>query len=179
MELSIEVLSILIKPLLSLAKDKWNKRSEFQTLRHLAYERLSRELHWNAECLYKHKSDNNQLYFELLRTDAFDLLVSQNIPLDYLMSEPINHSELDNLSDSKDQFRKRIDGCAQVSDLIDRVYNRLWMLKHRQEGGISPGDTKYLLNLTLFTLAHLINGRRELSSNAQQSAFKWVPQLFE
>ena len=119
------------------------------------------------------------MYFELLRTDAFDLLVSQNIPLDYLMSEPINHSELDNLSDSKDQFRKRIDGCAQVSDLIDRVYNRLWMLKHRQEGGISPGDTKYLLNLTLFTLAHLINGRRELSSNAQQSAFKWVPLLFE
>jgi len=49
MELSIEVLSILIKPLLSLAKDKWNKRSEFQTLRHLAYERLSRELLCNAE----------------------------------------------------------------------------------------------------------------------------------
>lgn len=45
MDLSLGVLSTLLRPLLSVAADDWSKKSEFKTLRHLAYERLSRELH--------------------------------------------------------------------------------------------------------------------------------------
>jgi hypothetical protein len=79
MDLSLGVLSTLLRPLLSVAADDWSKKSEFKTLRHLAYERLSRELHWNAECLWKVTDDSSTGYIELVRTEALTLLTKSAI----------------------------------------------------------------------------------------------------
>jgi hypothetical protein len=89
MDLSLGVLSSLLQPLLTVATDDWSKRSEFKALRHLAYERLSRELHWNAECLWKVADDSSNGYIELLRTEAFDSMVAASVPLDFILGDPV------------------------------------------------------------------------------------------
>ncbi len=71
----MSIINGLVKPLLSIASKDWANRQEFVTLRHLAHERISRELHWNLECTWKMDSDWSSSYASLLRTVAFDELV--------------------------------------------------------------------------------------------------------
>ncbi len=165
MDLTIGVLSSLLQPLLSVATDDWSKKAEFKTLRHLALERLSRELHWNAECLWKVNDDTSNGYIELLRTEAFDSLVAASVPLDLLISEPVRADWLEAEPYTRQQFKHRIESCEIVSDLVDRVYNRLWMLKHRHRSELGHGDIAYLIDLLLFTLAHLNMGRRNMHAS--------------
>lgn len=162
MDLSISVLSSLLRPLLSVAIDDWSKKAEFKTLRHLAYERLSRELHWNAECLWKISDDLGDGYIELLRTEAFDSLVAASVPLDLLLDAPVRADWLEAEPYCRQQFKQRIESCKSISDLVDRVYNRLWMLKHRHKSELGHGDIQYLINLLLFALAHINMGRRDM-----------------
>ena len=165
MDLSLGVLSTLLRPLLSVAADDWSKKSEFKTLRHLAYERLSRELHWNAECLWKVTDDSSTGYIELLRTEAFDSLVAASVPLDLILDDPVRADWLETEPYSQQQFKHRIESCDSISDLIDRVYNRLWMLKHKHQNELGHGDIPYLINLLLFTLAHINMGRRSMHAS--------------
>ena len=165
MDLSIGVLSTLLRPLLSVASDDWSKKAEFKTLRHLAYERLSRELHLNAECLWKVTDDSSNGYIELLRTEAFDSLVAASVPLDLLLGEPVRVDWLEAEPYSRQQFKHRIESCKSISDLVDRVYNRLWMLKHRHQSELAHGDIPYLINLLLFSLAHINMGRRGMHAS--------------
>lgn len=165
MDLSIGVLSTLLRPLLSVATDDWGKKAEFKTLRHLAYERLSRELHWNAECLWKVSDDSGSQYIELLRTEAFDSLVAASVPLDLLLGEPVRADWLESEPYCRQQFKHRIESCKTISDLIDRVYNRLWMLKLKHKSELGHGDIQYLINLLLFTLAHINMGRRDMHAS--------------
>jgi hypothetical protein len=165
MDFSLGALSALLRPLLSVAKDEWSKQSEFKTLRHLAYERLSRELHWNAECLWKLSDNSSNEYIEMLRTEAFDSLVTASVPLDFILFEPVRADWLENEPYSQKLFRHRIEGCNTISELVDKVYNRLWMLKNKHERGLSHGDLVYLINLLLFTLAHINIGRRDLHAS--------------
>ena len=176
MDLSISILSSLLRPLLSVATDEWGKKAEFKTLRHLAYERLSRELHWNAECLWNVSDGSSNGYIELLRTEAFDSLVAASVPLDLLLAEPVRADWLECEPYCQQQFKHRIESCRSVSELVDRVYNRLWMLKHRHEGELGYGDTQYLINLLLFVLAHVNMARRDMhASRANMS--KLISQL--
>lgn len=165
MDLSVGVLSSLLRPLLSVATDDWSKKAEFKTLRHLAYERLSRELHWNAECLWKVNDDLSNGYIELLRTEAFDSLVEASVPLDLLLGEPVRADWLDAEPYSRQQFKHRIESCGTISDLVDRVYNRLWMLRHKHRSELGHGDIPYLIDLLLFTLAHVNMGRRNMHAS--------------
>ena len=165
MDLSLGVLSTLLRPLLSVATDDWSKKSEFKTLRHLAYERLSRELHWNAECLWKATDDSSNGYIELLRTEAFDSLVAASVPLDLILGAPVRADWLETEPYSRQQFKHRIESCDSISDLVDRVYNRLWMLKHKHKSELGHGDIPYLINLLLFTLAHVNMGRRNMHAS--------------
>ncbi len=165
MDLSLGVLSTLLRPLLSVATDDWSKRSEFKTLRHLAYERLSRELHWNAECLWKVTDNGSNGYIELLRTEAFDSLVAASVPIDHILGDPVRADWLENEPYSRPQFKHRIESCESISHLVDRVYNRLWMLKHRHQSELGNSDVSYLINLLLFTLAHINMGRRNMQAS--------------
>lgn len=165
MDLSLGVLSTLLRPLLSVATDDWSKKSEFKTLRHLAYERLSRELHWNAECLWKVADNASNGYIELLRTEAFDSLVAASVPLDRILIDPVRADWLEGEPYACPQFRHRIESCDSVSYLVYRVYNRLWMLKQKHQGELDNGDISYLIDLLLFTLAHINMGRRSMQAS--------------
>jgi len=118
MDLSLGVLSTLLRPLLSVAADDWSKKSEFKTLRHLAYERLSRELHWNAECLSKVTDDSSSGYIELLRTESFDSLVAASVPLDLILGDSVRVDWLEAEPYSQQQFKHRIESCVSISDLV-------------------------------------------------------------
>ena len=50
---SLTVINGLLNPLLLIADKEWSSRQEFFTLRHLVYERISLELQWNLECIWK------------------------------------------------------------------------------------------------------------------------------
>lgn len=176
MDLSISVLSSLLRPLLSVASDDWVKMAEFKTLRHLAYERLSRELHWNAECLWKVSDDSGGEYIELLRTEAFDSLVAASVPLDLLLGESVRADWLDSEPYCRQQFKHRIDSCKTISDLVGRAYNRLWMLRYKCKSELGYGDIQYLINLLLFTLAHVNMGRRGIRPS-RASFSKLISQL--
>lgn len=176
MDLSIGVISTLLRPLLSVATDDWGKKAEFKTLRHLAYERLSRELHWNAECLWKVSDDFGGQYIELLRTEAFDSLVAASVPLDFLLGEPVRADWLESEPYCRQQFKHRIESCKTVSDLVDRVYNRLWMLKLKHKSELGHGDIQYLINLLLFALARVNMGRRNMYAS-RANLGKLVSQL--
>lgn len=176
MDLSIGVLSSLLQPLLSVATDDWGKKAEFKTLRHLAHERLSRELHWNAECLWKVSDDSGSVYIELLRTEAFDSLVAASVPLDLMLGEPVRADWLESEPYCRQQFKHRLESCKTSSDLVDRVYNRIWMLKHRHKSELEYGDIQYLINLLIFTLAHINMGRRDIRASRANFS-KLVSQL--
>lgn len=165
MDLSASVLTTLLRPLLSVATDDWSQKAEFKTLRHLALERLSRELHWNAECLWKLTGDSANGYIDFLRTEAFDSLVAASVPLDLLLCETVRVDWLESEPYSRKRFKQRIENCQIVSDLVDKVYNRLWMLKLRQKSQLPHGDIAYLTDLLLFTLAHINMGRRGMHAS--------------
>ncbi|WP_208674011.1 hypothetical protein [Synechococcus elongatus] len=163
MTLPASVFLSLLTPLLSVANTEWSKKAEFKTLRHLSYERLSRELHWNAECLWRLSDDpSSNEYINLLRTEAFDSLVAVSMPLDLLLGEPVRVDWLEAEPYSRPQFKHRIEDCVSISDLVDRVHNRLWMLKHRHKNNLGYGDILYLIDLLVFTLAHINMGRYNL-----------------
>jgi hypothetical protein len=151
---SLTVINGLVKPLLLIAGKDWSSRQEFLTLRHLAHERISRELHWNLECIWKLDSDASP-YASLLRTAAFDELVSSGVPLDLLFSDSIRSEWLDTSPYNNSQFQARIEHSSTVSDLLDRAYNRIWMLVHRSSHCLAMGDVVYLRTLIQFTLIHV------------------------
>lgn len=92
---SLTLINRLVKPLLLIAEKDWSKRQEFVTLQHLAHERISRELHWNLECIWKLDGDPSSPYASLLRTVAFDEIISSGVPLDRLFLDSIRSEWLD------------------------------------------------------------------------------------
>lgn len=92
---SLTVINGLVKPLLLIADKEWSSRQEFVTLKHLAHERISRELQWNLECIWKLDSDPSLSYALLLRTFAFDELVLSGVPLDRLFCDLMRPEWLD------------------------------------------------------------------------------------
>lgn len=159
---SLTVINSLVKPLLLVAEKDWTSRQEFIALRHLAHERISRELHWNLECIWKLDSDASSPYASLLRTAAFDELVLSGVPLDRLFRDSIRLEWLDTSPYNSGQFQARVDHFSTVSDLLDRTYNRIWMLIHRSSHRLSVGDVAYLRTLIQFTLIHVNVVRRSL-----------------
>ena len=51
---------------------------------------------------------------------------------------------------------------STVSDLLDRTYNRIWMLVYRNSQDFPMGDAAYLRTLVQFTLIHVNVVRRSL-----------------
>jgi hypothetical protein len=159
---SLTVINSLVKPLLLIAEKDWSNRQEFVTLQHLAHERISRELHWNLECIWKLDADASSPYASLLRTAAFDELVSSGVLLDRLFSGSIRSEWLDTSPYNNSQFQARIESFSTVSDLLDRTYNRIWMLVHRNSQDLPKGDVAYVRTLVQFTLIHVNVVRRSL-----------------
>lgn len=159
---SLTVINSLVKPLLLIAEKDWSSRQEFVTLQHLAHERISRELHWNLECIWKLDADASSPYASLLRTAAFDELVSSGVPLDRLFRDSIRSEWLNTSPYNGGQFQARIESFSTVSDLLDRTYNRIWMLVHRNNQDLAKGDVAYVRILVQFTLIHVNVVRRSL-----------------
>ena len=152
-------ISSLLGGLLKTGIDQWSKNQDFNTLRLLAHERISRELFWNQECLNVRRKEEQRSYWELIRTEAFDELVNMGAPVDELFRDPIHAlNEADSpLIDA--QLRSRIEKSDRISMLLDRTYNRLWMLRHRTSKELSPGDISYLRKLVKLSL-HEVNHYR-------------------
>ena len=168
MDPTLGILTALLKPLTSVAQDKWSQKEEYKLLQHLSHERISRELFWNIECIRRYRDDiENISYVDLIRTQAFDGLVESEIPLDYLFNHEVNPEFREVEPYSSAQFKNNIQGIANVSELVDRTYNRLWMLKHRKEKSLPLGDIDYLLNLTVFTFLHTTLVRRNSQKERQ------------
>jgi hypothetical protein len=60
------------------------------------------------------------------------------------------------------QFQSRIESFSTVSDLLDRTYNRIWMLVHPNSQDLPKGDVAYVRTLVQFTLIHVNVVRRSL-----------------
>lgn len=159
---SLTVINGLVKPLLLIADKEWSSRQEFVTLRHLAYERISRELQWNLECIWKLDSDPSLSYALLLRTVAFDELVLSGVPLDRLFCDLKRPEWLDTSPNNSSQFQERIEPFSTVSDLLDITYSCVWMIVHRSSNDLEMGDMGYVRTLIQFTLIHVNVVRRSL-----------------
>ena len=57
------------------------------------------------------------------------------------------------------QLRRRLKGVNRLSHLLDRTYNRIWMLRHRVTHGLELGDISYLRQLLKLSLAETTNFR--------------------
>ncbi len=152
---SLTVINSLVKPLLLIADKEWSSRQEFVTLRHLAHERISRELQWNLECIWKLDLDPSSPYALLLRTAAFDELVLSGVPLDRLFCDLMRPEWLDTSPYNSSQFQERIEPFSTVSDLLDRTYSCIWMIIHRISHDLEMGDTDYVRTLIQFILIHV------------------------
>lgn len=100
-------------------------------------------------------ADASSPYASLPRTAAFDELVSSGVPLDRLFRDSIRSEWLDTPPYNSSQFQARIESFSTVSDLLDRTYNRIWMLVHRSSQDLPKGDVAYVRTLVQFTLIHL------------------------
>ena len=138
-----------------IAGKEWSSRQEFVTLRHLAYERISRQLQWNLECIWKLDSDPSSSYALLLRTVAFDELVLSGVPLDRLFFDLMRPEWLNTSPYNISQFKERIEPFSTVSDLLDRAYSCIWMIVHRSSHDLEMGDMYYVRTLLQFTLIHV------------------------
>jgi hypothetical protein len=163
----ISILTPALSSLLGVGVDSWKDNKQFRTLQLIAYERICRELFWNRECLSQKDSKHEPVYFGMLRTDAFDELVNAGVPLDEIFSEPI-HALMPRVNDSKrlpSLVLKRVAKDEFHSRLMDRTYNRIWMLKHRVGKDLPLGSLVYLRQLVGLTYDELERSRKALAGN--------------
>lgn len=150
------LISALVLRLLDSGINKVKDERRLRELKLLAHERIARELFWNLECLSSRAKDQERrVYLGLLRTEAFDELVKIGAPLDQIFDAPIA-SLVGVPSESIPQLlRSRLNGVNRVSMLLDRIYNRIWMLHHRLQNDLSIGDIPYLRQLVRLSLTEV------------------------
>jgi hypothetical protein len=157
-------LTTLLEKIADLTIDKWKSAKEFQQMQSVAYERISRELFWNAECLSRADDNKNIGYLGLIRTQSFDELVLTGIPMDALFSQTISFADDLNGNDypalSK-QYVRRLKDINSLSMLIDRTYHRLWMLQKRCDLNLPKGDIPYARSLVRMTNSFVANQRKK------------------
>ena len=161
----ISILTPALSSLLGVGVDSWKDNKQFRARQLIAYERICRELFWNRECLSQKDSKHEHVYLGMLRTDAFDELVSAGVPMDEIFSEPI-HALKPRLNDAKkipNLVLKRVAKDEFHSRLMDRTYNRMWMLKHRVGKDLPLGSLAYLRQLVSLTYDELERSRKALA----------------
>ena len=141
--------------MLLVAGKDWLSRQEFVTLRHFAHERISRELQWNLECIWKLDLDPSSAYAFLLQTAAFDELVLSGVPLDRLFCDLMRPEWLNTLLYNSSQFKVQIESFSTVPDLLDRTFSCIWMIVHRSNNDLEMGDLDHVRTLIQFTLIHV------------------------
>ena len=161
----ISILTPALDSLLGVGVEAWKENKQFRTIKLISYERICRELFWNRECLSQKGSEHEPVYFGMLRTEAFDELVNAGVPMDEIFSDTIyalkpQSNEKKKVPSvvlrgiQKDEFHSR---------LMDRTYNRIWMLKHRLEKQLPLGSLVYLRQLVTLTYDELERSRKELA----------------
>jgi len=147
-------LSKLLEKLSDEAIDNYKSAKEFQRVKAIANERISRELFWNNECLSYASTNQGEGHLHLVRTSAFDELVSTGVPLDLIFEKPLDFSPnaINELEfQPPKEYAPRLKGIKSLSMLIDRTYHRLWMLQKRRELGIAGTDIAYVRALVRLT----------------------------
>lgn len=144
--MSASIIASVLTEMLRTRQEKWSENAEFCNLRRLAHEQVGRELFWNQECLAVRKQDEAIAYLELIRTEAFDSLVNIGAPLDEIFATRFRLQVLTDDAGRKapQRYLDRLKYVDRLSLLLDRAYNRLWMLRHRAQLGLKLGDVGYL-----------------------------------
>ena len=153
------VFSQLLLRLVNSGFDKFKDNNNFLVLRRLAHERICRELFWNLECISNSRPNERSVYLSLMRTDAFDDLVKLGAPVDDIFCSNIDALKGLPADALSKQFRRRLKGVNRLSHLLDRTYNRIWMLRHRVTHSLELGDISYLRQLVKLSLAETIKIR--------------------
>jgi len=152
----------LLDKLSDQAVESFKSAKEFKQIQSVANERISRELFWNNECLSYADNNVNLSYLGLIRTTAFDELVSTGVPLDLIFSQTIDFSG-DGEAIGKHQppraYAVRLKEIKNLSMLIDRTYHRLWMLQKRCELNLAKGDVAYARALVRLTSKYVSEQR--------------------
>ena len=160
----MEMITSLLPSIFEIAIDKWKDNAKFKTFRQLAHERIIRELFWNKECLSSKRIDEQAIYLSLLKTNAFDELVNAAAPLDEIFSTLYNVDKDINSKYMSLLLKKRLQGITRLSELIDRTYIRIHMLRHRIDNNLSKGDMHYVRQLTALTHREAKNTMLSLQS---------------
>lgn len=153
------VFSQLLQRLVNSGFDRLKVSKDFLILKRLAHERICRELFWNLECISNSRPDERSVYLSLMRTDAFDDLVKLGAPMDDIFGSYVFALNGPPASALSKQLRRRLKGVNLLSHLLDRTYNRIWMLRHRVTHGLELGDISYLRQLLKLSLAETANFR--------------------
>lgn len=157
-------LATLVSKIADLSIERWKSTNEFQQMQAVAYERISRELFWNAECLSRADDNKNKSHLSLIRTQSFDELVLTGIPMDALSSQTISFTGDLNGNDCQalsKQYVRRLKDINSLSMLIDRTYHRLWMLQKRCDLNLPKGDIPYTRSLVRTTNSIVTNQRKK------------------
>lgn len=170
------IFSQLLMRLIERGFDQLKTSSDFLVLKRLSYERISRELCWNLECISNSRLNERAVYLLLMRTDAFDELVKIGAPLDDIFDAPIAALTGPPVHALPKQLRRRLNGISRLSMLLDRTYNKIWMLRHRVSNDLEIGDISYLRQLVKLSLAEVSHGRcLFLDEGAAKSHLQYLP----
>jgi hypothetical protein len=160
------LISSLVLRLVDSGINKAKDERRLRELKLLAHERIARELFWNLECLSSRaKDEERRVYLGLLRTDAFDELVNISAPLDQIFATAIVSLVGVPSESIPQQLRQRLKGVDRLSMLLDRTYNRIWMLHHRLKNDLRVGDIAYLRQLVKLSLEEASKARIALAGN--------------
>lgn len=153
------VFSRLLIRLVERGFDRLKNSDDFLVLKRLSHERICRELFWNLECISNSRPNERAVYLSLMRTDAFDELVKLGAPVDDIFDAPIAALAGPPVHALPKQLRRRLNGISRLSMLLDRTYNRIWMLRHRVTNDLAIGDVSYLRQLVKLSLSEVSRGR--------------------
>ncbi len=153
------VFSQLLNRLVNSGFDRLKVSKDFLILKRLAHERICRELFWDLECISNSRPNERFVYLSLMRTDAFDDLVKLGAPMDDIFGSHIVALNGPPVSALSKQLRRRLKGVNRLSHLLDRTYNRIWMLRHRVTHSLELGDISYLRQLLKLSLAETTSFR--------------------
>lgn len=152
----------LVGSILKVSIDRWNDNEQFRVLKLISHEKIYRELRWNLECLAATKPKDRGIYLKALKDRSFNELIENEAPLDEIFTVELKSIDAPK-SILSTAICKIIEKDHTLSKLLDRTYNRIGILRIRNDSGLEPGKINYLRQLTLVSLAGLEAGRKELN----------------
>ena len=168
-----ELLLAPAKKLLEVGIDTFKKSEDLKTLTVVVQDKVLRETRFNLEIfeqiLRKGKDGNYSnpdkirlALIKAVRTNAFDELDSGNIPISFLFPRDAEKEKWPRNEERWGDVKKYLDWTGSIktqSDLLERVYQRLMLLKTYAECGSIYGDLYYVRFLLMALRNTLIDAQ--------------------